>query len=456
MRRSRFALLLVLLLGACAGSGVRDVSGTQLVSGATATSTVTPRATQQAIEASPSPVAGPAPTQTVARATATHAATYTPEPPTPIVETPPAPLPPGASGILIAYGEANLLALAWLDDGGRIVDLSERLQMVASCWDLPQLSPDGAWLAYRPPDPQTRLVLYNLRNHEERTIDGGAYFPFAGVFSASSQRIAYVTMTYLYGGGYQWDIHTRDIDTGIDTRFEGPVVEPGSVLWQEPVPGKPLAWVGDALLLDGFVPPETANWGIRLLDVVRAEYGGAVPLDSYDRLILDPQTIRYLFPEVSPSGQLIAYETWDYDRVPSCRDISIDDGSATGLWMVPVAGGASRMLVDVTAVDGALTGRPLVWSPDGDAILYAQATCADGALPLMAELRTVDLQGSVTHRWPQARIGYDSGCQQALWCSAGQVYYQRGEGELWRLDLETAGTQLVLTSGEIQPIGCLP
>ncbi len=455
MKQTTLLLVLLLLCG-CTGAARPAVTDAPQHDSPIVTSSAARAPIQSATSDTHIPVASPIEHQAVPSSAAIPPGTPTPLRTIPAGQTSTLPQIADPSGVLVGYGEDDLLTLVRIDAAGIVWPLNVTLGMLATCWDSPHLGPDGEWLSYLSPDRQDSLRLYNLQTQEERTINGGAYYPATPIFDTGGQRIAYVSMTYLRGNAYEWAIHIRDLGTGIETRFDASAAGDRQP-WDEPIPGKPFAWLGVTLLLDGFVPQyETVNWGIRLLDLDRTIDGGAALPQSYNDVIVDPRTARYLDPTLSPMGDLLSFAIWDYDYIPSCRDGSVDDGSVTELWVIPATGGVSRLLVDASASDGALTGQPLVWSPDGAEILYAQAFCTDGSSPLLAELRTVDLHGSVAQTWPQAQIGYDWGCQKALWCRSTEIFYLRGEEELWRLELKTGRTERVLSSREIRLIGCLP
>lgn len=374
----------------------------------------------------------------------------------------PAPVPGTAwsqttEGILVAYGENDLLTLAQVDSRGGLHVLAEPRRMLADCWTPPHLSPDGTLLAYYLPGFPTALVLYNLKTRQEQITRPPGASMTVPVFDAAGQRIAY---TATIGDWQGWAIYLRDIATGQEATYLGPVVGQGQE-WDEPLPGNPIAWVGNELFVDCFIPwQETVNWGIRVLDLTNGVAGETRDLKRYDRRLLDPKDMRYWNPTLSPDGDLLAFVIWGYDYAPMCYAGYADDGIAFGVGIVPTTGGPPQILVDASRQDGAVTDQPLAWSPDGKQILFAQASCQNASSALEPVLRAVSLEGVVTHEWPLARIGYYTACQEAQWCTPEQIFYKRSypgeQDQLWWLNVETGQTEQVLSSSQIRLIGCFP
>jgi hypothetical protein len=304
-------------------------------------------------------------------------------------------------------------------------------------------------------------MLYNLQTHEEQTILEPVFHAAVPIFDAASQHIAYAAITHSQDGiTYQWTIHVRDITTDVETIFEGPIVGQGQDRYAEPLPGRPIAWVGNELFLDGFVPyAETVYWGIRVLDLRNVSPGETISLRDYDRLVLSPGDVYYMYPTISPVGDMMAFVVYNDDHLLTCYDNFPENGAVTGLGVIPIAGGAPRILVDATGDDSALVGQPLAWSLDGNEILFAQGSCQDEPSSLEPTLRTVNVQGVITREWPLARIEYTI-CQEALWCAPEQIFYSRRylreQDQLWRLNAETGQTEQVLSSEQIRLIGCFP
>ncbi len=449
MRNHRLPLMFLLLLCACAGSTIPErtvllaTETPAVAAGATlpvtpATRTATPThvlsltsiVTPSVVRVTATP--GPSPTSTS----------------TPV--TPAVPMPVRGS-ILIAYGEHNNLALAHVEPEGEIWLLSEPLGISDSYWRHSSLSPDGTWLAYYSSNAG-EWRLYNLWMREDVSL-GDLGEVSRPIFNTTGQHLAFLESVYpLTAGRDTWFVHIRDIATGMDTRFQGPIVAPGH-LDDEPLRGEPIAWVGEELLLNILAPPESPNLDIRALDVSKVVPGETVSLRQYDRLVLSHKDVEYMGPTISPDNEVIAFVVWDHDHRPSCLDNSF--GTITGLGVVPVAGGPARLLVDVTGTDSALAAQPLTWSPDGSQVLFAQGTCQDASSPFELMLRTVDLQGNIIHEWPLVRL-QNTCCQEALWCTPEQIFYLRGNDQLWRLNVETGQSEQVLSSNQIRLVGCFP
>lgn len=445
MRRSLVSLVVLLLLSACAGDVATEPAGTSEPAASTeAGSSATPLGATPIITAISTLPPSPTPTvnSTVVRSKATWSPTPTPtETPIPIST----PLPVKGS-VLIAHGDREMLTLSQIGPEGEIWPLGGSLPISDADWASPRLSPDGDWLAYLASDSED-FVIVNLHTREEIVIDGDAVVSVP-MFDPTSRQLAYTVERM---DTYTWTIHLRDMVTGEEARL----VSPKSVRrspYDEPLPGKPIAWVDHELLVDTF-GPEAAHLGVWAVDASKAISGESIGLPQYDRSILKPQGTEYLDPILSLDNRWLAFVTWSYDYLPSCRDDS--PGSTTGVGVVSVAGGAMRRLVDVTNIDGSVFGWTLAWSPDGSQILFAEETCRGASAFSNATLRTVDLQGKITHEWPTVRLGDDC-CQEAEWCTPGLIYYLDGRDQLWQLNVQTGQAELVLTDNQIRILGCLP
>jgi Tol biopolymer transport system component len=447
--------MFVLLLGTCGG----DTKPEATIPLATVMSTdVSSTTAEEAAPIVATPCTDiPSPTSDVSVPAVTLAPTHISSP-TPTATHVPAfatPAMTATGGILIAYGVNDKLTLAQIDFQGNVLPLSEPRRMSGFYWQSPYLSPNGTWVAYFRPGARNELVIYNLQTREEQTIPQTGVYADGPIFDETSRRIAYTTRTGLQSDGTdEWAIHVHDITTDAETILKGPVV--GQSQQYEPLPGAPIAWVDDELFLDTYVPyAEMVNQGIWVLNLSSVAPGETTSLQDYDRLMLSSTDVFYMDPTISPNGDMMAFVVYDDDHQLTCYDNPLEDGAVTGLGVLPITGGEPRILVDISGDDSALTDQPLAWSPDGDQILFAQSTCPDVPSSFEPTLRTVNLQGIITHEWPLVRIEYTVN-QEALWCASEQIFYLRGQGQLWRLSVETGQTEQVLSSEQIRLIGCFP
>jgi hypothetical protein len=362
--------------------------------------------------------------------------------------------------ILIAYGAAYKPTLAQVGIQGGISPLGEFSSRIDSS-DPPYLSPDGKWLAYSESDDhEDRMILYNFETHETQTISPSVGANVEGpVLDAAGERVAYAILAdpaYQINGLYAWAIYVRTIATEVETLFGGPFLARPH---ERPLPGKPIAWVGDELLLNTLLYlGEDSNQGIWALDVNQAVPGEATSLQNYDRQVLSPEDLAprlYHRPTISPGSDMLAFFIYDHDHEPSCLgDSWYEEGSTVALGVVPTTDGEPRVLVDVASVDSMLAS-PLTWSPDGQQILFAQGQCEDTSTLLRWTLRIVDLRGNIVGEWPLESIE-TTWWGAALWCSPDDMFYTRQRGELWHLNLVTGRNEQLLSDEWVRLIGCLP
>jgi hypothetical protein len=472
--RNLWLIVVLLFIGACASAPTSEV----------ATQTVVPTRTQ--ITTLPTDILSPAKTPTVAAiSTNTPAATLTVRPtrspPTEIATATAAPIstdvprptsiatstpafvrPPSTmpGSILIAYGVGGKPSLAHVDVEGNVHPLGELGSRFDSWYPL-QLSPDGKWLAYLESSGlEDELILHKFHERETQTVSLPMWSTVEGpVFDATGERVAYTISAdpaHQINGLHAWAIFVRDLATESETLFGGPFLAHSH---ERPLPGDPIAWIDDELLLSTFVyHGEQRNRGVWVLDVGEAIPGETVSLQAYDRQVLSPEDVSprlYWRPTISPGSDMLAFLIYDYDYKPSCLDDNrYEESSMVALGVVSLTGGEPRILVDATRDDGALA-TPLTWSPDGQQVLFAQGQCQDQSTLFESTLRAVDLQGSITGEWPLARVE-TIWWGEALWCTPDDVFYTHNRGELWHLNLVTGQSKQVLSSKWVRLVGCLP
>jgi hypothetical protein len=348
-----------------------------------------------------------------------------------------------------------------LDAQGNIYPLEDPDAQSGFSWCNPYRSPGGQWLAYeRHSEQEDDLILYNALTRERQTIkmpNGTSLLN--PVFDTANRRIAYTIVAdpaKQINSHHAWAIYVRDLATGTETLFGGPFMSRPD---DELQPSRPIAWIGDELLLDAFTYlGEDVNQGVWVLDVSQAAPGEAVFLQTYDRQVLSIQALSprvYRKPTVSPDGKMLAFLIHDYDYETTCLEHMGDDpGLTVGLGIVPTTGGEPRTLVNIAGENSALL-RLLTWSPDGQQILFTQSKCQDETSLSEVALHTIDLQGNITGEWLLAPID-NMWSFSTLWCTPDDVFYVRDWDELRHLNLSTGRDEQVLSGDLVQLVGCLP
>lgn len=363
--------------------------------------------------------------------------------------------------ILIAHGTEGGPTLAQVRVGGDVHSLG-KLPRSIGYWDPIAVSPDGKWLAYvRAGDSHNRLVLHNLETSEEQStlLPLAAYTVGALVFNDSSEYLAYTASAdpgYPINDIHAWAIYVRDLATGTEIRLGGPGL---ARVHEEPLPGRPIAWIDDELLLNTFVYlGEDPNRGVWAVNMQRIAQGQDLTLQKHDRKVFDAEDMPrglYWHPVISPGGEMLAFFLYDYEYEPHCGDDRLGGGGhLIALAVIPVTGGEPRIIVDAAEVGGALS-TPLSWSYDGQQVLFAQSLCdSESGQPEWA-LRAVDTQGNIAGEWPSALDGANL-WGEALSCTPNSLYYAPTQGELWHLDAVTGLNSQVLHSDWIRLLGCFP
>lgn len=328
-------------------------------------------------------------------------------------------------------------------------------------WYSPRL---GAWVEYweeRLGD-EYRVLLYNSLTRDTQSIPVQAGVSFLWpAFDATRGRLAYTLLASpgeTIDGRHWWVIYVRDLTTGMNAQFGGEWPSPQST---EVMPARPVGWAGNDLLVETYDMSGEVLTGVWALDSSKGTAGQIVTLRGYDRLVLDPKMLPanswYRTPTVSPDGETLAYLVHSPEYELSCWNsarFGYDLGLSTELWVVPIKGGAPRMLVDVAGEGRALVDT-LTWSPDSQRILFAQVQCqGKDTLPELA-LGAVALQGIVSKKWSLPPV-VNPLALQFSWCTQDGVFYQADWGEIRHLDLATGRSQELLPGYQVGLIGCLP
>ncbi len=452
---------ILVFAGACTRSPAH-----QPLSSPTATTQIEAVALGRTPASSPVQATDPAPTAAATATRATSTPTGRPQPSNTLAPEPTATSaymlgskPAGTPGnILVAGGTYESLFLFEVDSQGRARRLGQLSAKDAS-WTPMHMSPSGEWLAEfeQRVGVADRIHLHNLYSGETQTVSIAPIGAIATVpiFDSSSSRVAYtlIDLGSRVSGTYAWVIYVRDLASQTETGFGGTRLTQPS---DEPLPGAPLGWTGNDLLIDTTVPyAEGFSRGIWAIATDRYSRGETVALQRYDRLVLSAGQFpggMYWAPTLSPDGDRIAFLIADFDHAPPCQTEPGEWGTISALGVVSSMGGAIRVLVDETGAMGAL-GTPLAWSPDGEQLAFAHANCDDESEPLRTTLRTIDMQGNVTGDWDSAYSG-SLWWGQASWCTPDVVFYLHERGEIWRLDLTSGVTNQVLRADQTRLIGC--
>lgn len=393
---------------------------------------------EPAVTPSPSPQPSPSPTEPI-------------ESPLP---TPPSPLPSPTPEVepvldhavaLYAAGTAEDANLYALTDDATTADLDEAVYEWAA------VSRHGRWFATSSgAAPAESTLIFDLETENRYVVDVRPDFGVFGMaFDPEATRLAFLELAQPGVEGFPWAIVIVDLEDGSVVRLEGPV-DPDSDL----LPGNPIGWHGEELLIGTFIPYTDATaegiWAINVPPGVTA-----VPVEE-----LEPREVlpggSYLFqPRYSVEAARLLYLNRDFDYVPDDYEIIGFDLAVNELWVHDLEDGSSELLVEET--EGGALGSDIAWSPDGEAGLFAEGQY-DGATFAFLDLKAVDSTGSVSE------VGQiplpDNGDLISLnWCSAETALVVVATAdrvhELYWMDLETGESSLIASDDVISVIGCV-
>ena len=243
-----FGLILVVGLAACAPAAEPSPTPSPLPP----SSTPPPAPTDTASPASPTPTASPSPT------------------PSPTPTAGPA---PDETVALFSAGSPEGPGLHALAADGTATDL-ERI-----VYGRGAISDDGEWVATANSQlPTDAVVAFNLESGTTYTVPVTADFdPYGMAFDSSASRLAFLELGAPSAEGVPWAIVVVDMADGSTVRFETTTGPDNTRL-----PGSPIGWAGDELLIDTFIPYSDAlSTGLCAVTLPPDATSG--PLDELDR-----------------------------------------------------------------------------------------------------------------------------------------------------------------------------
>lgn len=389
----------------------------------------------------PTSTPGAAPTETPAPASPTPTASPSPTP----SPTPTAGPAPDETVALFSAGSPEGPGLHALAADGTTIGL-ERI-----VYGRGAVSDDGEWVATANSQlPADAVVAFNLESGTTYTIPVTSDFdPYGMGFDASASRLAFVELGSPGGDGVAWAIVVVSMADGSTVRFEATTGPDNTFL-----PGSPIGWSGDELLLDTFIPYSdalsTGLWAVTLPPDVTS-----VPYETLERREVLPED-RYLFnPDLSPGGSRLLYLGRDYDYTPDNYGPVGYDLAVNQLGLIDLEDGSPTLLVEET--EGGALGGDVAWSPDGSLGLFAEGRYGNGTFASLT-LKTVEDSGTVTEVAP---IPLPSGgfLVSLDWCTQETVLVvvanSEGVHELHTMDLDSGEASLVTSDEEIAVLGCV-
>jgi len=404
--------------------------------------------TQATLSPSPSPVAatstpttGPVPTSTATSAAPTATPTSAPtETPTPTAE-------PSRPEALALYGagpreEPVLYSLA--PDGSTTgLGLNVYQQSAASR--------DGRWIASPATElPTDAVLITNLEAGTTYTVSVRPdFYPYGMAFDPEGTRLAFLELGTPSGEGTPWAIVLVNLEDGSTKSFEATSGPDNTLL-----PGSPVGWSGDDLLIDTFVTgTEQGSMGVWALPLP----GGVepAPIDSLDRREVLPGDDYLFTPELSPDGTRLLYLGRDYDYTPDDYEPVAFDVAVNRLGLLDIESGSSTLLVEET--EGGALGMDAAWSPDGALGLFAEGRYGNGSFAALT-LKTVAESGTMREVAP-APLPPGGFLVSLDWCAEGTalavVADSEGVHELHTIEMPGGESSIVVSEPHIAVVGCV-
>ena len=382
----------------------------------------------------------------------TTAPTQTPSPTEPPATSTPAPsptptsVPPVAQSMALytagSRGQARLFALT---GDGNAMDLEREVYPRAA------VSADGRWVATPNGQlPVDAVVISDLEATTTYTVPVTAGFdPYGMAFDAGNSRLAFLELGSPEAEVISWALVIVDLQDGSTKRFPATIESE-----DEDLPGSPVGWSGQNLLINTFVPFTEAGsaglWSVRLPPDV-----AEMPFDELDRRQLLSGD-SYLFrPYLSTQAPRLLYVSRDYDYTPENYQPVSYDLAVNQLGLLDLESGSSRLLVEET--EGGALGNDAAWSPDGALGLFAEGRYGNGTFASLT-LKTVNSTGTVTEVAP-APLPPEGFLVSLDWCVLEKalvvVGTSEGEHELHVVRMESGESSLVVADDYVEVLGCV-
>jgi hypothetical protein len=352
---------------------------------------------------------------------------------------------PAATIALYSAGSVDQASLYALATDGSTTDLDRSVYSRAA------VSDDGRWVATTDSQfPADAVIAFNLETGTTYTVPVTSDFdPYQMAFDSGATRLAFLEVGPPGPDGVPWAIVVMNVADGSTVRFEATTGPDNTLL-----PGSPIGWFGDELLLNTFIPYSDAGstglWGVTLPPDVASG-----PFDELERREILAGD-NYLFdPDLSPEGSRLLYVGRDYDYTPDNYGPVGFDLAVTQLGLLSLESDTSTLLVEET--DGGALGGDIAWSPDGSRGLFAEGQYEDGTFASLT-LKTVEDTGTVTEVAP-IPLPPEGFLVSLDWCAedSALVVVATGDGahQLHTMDLASGDSSLVASDDHVAVLGCV-
>jgi len=297
--------------------------------------------------------------------------------------------------------------------------------------------------------PTDAVIISNLRTGTTYTVPVASDFdPYGMAFDSSGSRFSFLELGPPEAERTEWALVVVGLENGATTRFPA-TMRSG----EELLPGLPIGWSGDDLLINTFVPFTEAGsaglWSVTLPPDVASR-----PVDELDRRQVLPGDSYLFSPRLSPQATHLLYVNRDYTYTPDNYAPVGYDLAVNQLWMLDLASNTSTLLVEET--EGGALGNDVAWSPDGTLGLFAGGRYGNGTFASLT-LRTVESSGAVTEVAPVPLPA--GGFLVSLdWCAPESLLVivgtSEGVHELHAVDTTSGASSLVATDDTIEVLGC--
>ncbi len=387
------------------------------------------------------PPVSPTPSPSPPVTTATTAPTATSSPP----PTSPAPSPSDEVIALYAAGSQEQARLYALAADGATADLDEDVYPRATA------SGDGRWIGMPSGQlPADAVVVTDLEADTTYNIPLTPDFdPYGMAFDPPGARLAFLELGTPAADGTPWAIVMVDLQDGSTTRFQA-MTGPDDAL----LPGSPIGWSDDELLLNTFVPgTEQGSAGVWAVTLPTG--AESAPLESLERRQVLPGDDYLFIPRLSPDGTRLLYLGRDYDYAPDNYGPVGYDVAVNRLGLLELTSGSSTLLVEET--EGDALGMDVAWSLDGASGLFAKGRYAGNVFASLT-LKTVDRTGTIADVAP-VPLPADGYLISLDWCPHDTVLIvvatSDGVHQLYALDLSTGQPSRVASDDDVAVLRCV-